>query len=330
MTQSIMELALELTRSGTPYALATVVWCARPTSAKPGAQALIQADGKIRGWIGGSCTQPIAIREAKRLLMSGGEPVLLKLGGPGSNQREPLSDQATNSSDVRYFPMTCASGGALDIFIEPYLPQPRLLLIGDSPVNAALSQLAPVLDFNVIQTEETRLENSLLNENTFVLIATHGQYDEDTLAQVLPAPVAYVGMVSSPRRADACRAYLRSTGLPEEQIARLKAPAGLDLGAREPAEIAASILAELIQLRRQHKQLTSGTDVPANSLTPPDQTQPVTVAQEAIDPVCGMTVEIAGARHTSEYAGQTYYFCCPACQREFVRQPEKYLVQESL
>src|SRR3954468_24494876 len=125
MSHSLIELALQLGRAGKPFVIATVVWCERPTSAKPGAQAIIQADGQISGWIGGSCTQPVAIREARRILQEGGDPFLLRLGAPEKNL---VND---SGSTVRAFPMTCASGGALDIYMEPHLPEPQLLLVGD-------------------------------------------------------------------------------------------------------------------------------------------------------------------------------------------------------
>src|SRR5258708_26543977 len=147
--------------------------------------------------------------------------------------------------------MTCASGGALDIYMDPHLPKPQLLLIGASPINIALQQLAPVLDFAVSQVDDSSLQQARIDERTFVVIATHGLYDEIVLEHVLVSPAAYIGMVSSPRRAEACRNYLRESGLSEAQIARLKAPAGLDLGARTAAELATSIPAELVERRSQ-------------------------------------------------------------------------------
>ena len=320
MADSLIELAYQLTRAGQPFVQATVVWCERPTSAKAGAQAIIQADGQFTGWVGGSCTQPVVLREAKRMLHEGGEPFLLRLGAP-----EP--ERVHVDPGVRVFPMTCASGGALDIYMEPHLPLPQLLLIGDSPINAALQQLASVVDFAVRCVDEESLPQVTLDERTFVVIATHGQYDENVLERVLVKPAAYIGMVSSSRRAEACRSYLREAGLSEEQIARLRAPAGLDLGARTPAEIAASILAELVQVRR-HLSLSGGvSDVTEAGQTETEQPPGAreVAPTDAIDPVCGMSVEIAGARHTSVYNGRTFYFCCPACKREFIREPERFL-----
>src|SRR5438067_13898124 len=131
MSNSILELAYQLMQAGEPFVLATVVWCEAPTSAKPGAQALIRANGEITGWIGGSCAQPVVLREAIRILREGSDPYLLRLGAP---------EVGIVRNDVRVFPMSCTSGGVLDIYMEPHLPQSQLLLIGDSPVIIALSR----------------------------------------------------------------------------------------------------------------------------------------------------------------------------------------------
>src|SRR5438876_164802 len=319
MAESLLELAHKLTQAGEPFVLATVVWCERPTSAKPGAQVIIQADGTMTGWIGGNCAQPVVLREALRILREGDDPYLLRLGAPEVGIERP---------GVRVFPMSCTSGGILDIYMEPHLPQPQLLLIGDSPVLAALSELAEVLDFAVTQIDTADLSKVQIDERTYVLVATHGQYDEDALEQALRSSAAYVGMVGSHRRAEACREYLRTSGLVESQIERLKAPAGLDIGAVTPQEIAASILAELVQLRRRgsvaDQELIHSAD---EKRLEGNQTAIVHEPETAIDPVCGMIVEIATVRHRSTFDGRDYYFCCPACKRLFERNPQEYLVQ---
>src|SRR5260370_31375808 len=148
MSKTILELAYRLMQAGEPFVLATVVWCERPTSAKPGAQAIIQADGTITGWIGGSCAQPVVLREALRILREGDDAYLLRLGA---------LEVGIVRNDRRVFPMSCTSGGILDIYMEPHLPQPQMLLIGDSPVIVALEQLATVLDFTVIQLDTAYL-----------------------------------------------------------------------------------------------------------------------------------------------------------------------------
>ncbi len=318
MSRTLLELAYQLTQAGEPFVMATVVWCERPTSAKPGAQAIIQQDGRLTGWIGGSCAQPVVIREALRVLREGDGPYLMRLG-----TSEAELDRTR--SDVRTFPMSCASGGTLDIYMEPHLRQPQLLLIGESPVINALRQLAPVLNFAVTQIEQSDLSQVHVDERTYILIATHGQYDEDALEQALTSSARYVGMVGSPRRVETCRAYLRSSGLSEQQIARLKAPVGLDIGAVTPEEIAASIIAELVQVQRRGTILAGESHLTQVAETVQENAAPV-AEETAIDPVCGMTVEIATARHHTSYEGREFYFCCPSCKRHFERNPQEYLV----
>lgn len=325
MPQNLLDLAYQLTQAKEPFVMATVVWCERPTSAKPGAQAIIQPDGQMTGWIGGNCAQPVVMREAMRIFHE----------GPGHNQSGPyLLRLATaersidkTQQDVRVFPMLCASGGALDIYMEPHLPQPQLLLIGNSPIITTLCQLAPIINFSITQIDHTDFSQVHIDEHTYILIATHGQYDEDALEQALTSPARYIGMVGSRRRAEACRAYLRTSGLSEQQIARLKAPAGLDIGAITPEEIAASIIAELVQVQR--RGLTTDEYTQSTSADEHDhRTEDVAPAamETAVDPVCNMLVEIATARHHTSYDGREFYFCCPACKRLFERNPQEYLV----
>src|SRR6266702_3352129 len=126
--------------------------------------------------------------------------------------------------------MSCTSGGVLDIYIKPHFPLPQLILISDSPMIAALRQLTPVIDFAVIQLHNADLSKVNIHKQTCILVATHGQYDEDAIEQTLHSPACYIGMVGSRKRAEACRTYLREAGLSEAQIALLKAPAGLDIG----------------------------------------------------------------------------------------------------
>ncbi len=319
MSNTILELAYKLTQEGKPFVLATVVWCERPTSAKPGAQAIIEPDGSITGWIGGSCAQPVVQREALRILREGDEAYLLRLGAP---------EAGIERSGVRVFPMSCTSGGILDIYMEPHLPQPQLLLIGDSPVIAALAQLASVLDFSIARSDFADRSNFHIDERTYILVASHGQYDEDALELALRSPAAYTGMVGSHKRAGACRDYLRSSGLTEQQIQRLKAPAGLDIGAVTPQEIAASILAELVQVARHRPVVNQELSHTVAELhLEPARATMIDNPETAIDPVCGMIVEITTARHLSKLDGQDYFFCCPACKRLFERNPQEYLVQ---
>jgi xanthine dehydrogenase accessory factor len=309
-----------LQESGQPFALATVVRAERPTSAKAGAKAIVTADGALTGWVGGSCAQPTVIREALKALQDG-QPRLMRLCPP-----EKLGRGAQDG--IVEFALTCISGGTLEVYIEPHLPRPQLVVIGHLPIAEALTALGKGLQYTVTvmgldATQERfpqadlvldRLDFSQLRARvtaqTYVVVATHGNYDEEALEWALNTEAAYVALVASPKRAEAVLQYLRETGVAEERLARLKCPAGLNIGASTPEEIALSILAEIVQLRR-------------NLPSPITHSQP---PAEAIDPVCGMTVEIATARYVASHNGQSYYFCSAGCKHSFEKEPEKYLV----
>jgi xanthine dehydrogenase accessory factor len=311
--------ARQYLEAGQPFALATVVRRVAPASAQPGAKALILPDGSMRGWVGGSCAQPVVTAEARQALAAG-KPRLIRLG------RMPGGDR----DDVVEYPMTCHSGGALEILIEPIVPAPRLAIVGETPVAETLAALARVMGYRVechghaselaaiLQatvsptTPPPHLPTTL--HPTFVVVASMGVDDEEGLAAALRAAVPYVALVASPKRGAAVRETLAAMGVPADALARLRAPAGLDIGARTQEEIALSILAEIAQTRAA---LAPGIPVETEAAQ-------VAPALEAIDPVCGMTVTIAGARHQTEYAGKTWYFCCGGCKARFEADPEQY------
>ena len=312
MKDLILEAA-ELKQRDETFALATVVRCQRPASARPGAKALIYADGRMEGWVGGSCARPVVVREALRA-MTLGTPRLIRLrgrGGPTNHDDENLIE----------YPMTCHSGGSLEIYVEPHLPPPRLVVVGDAPVAQALVSLGNFLGYDVTAVAPDATDRDLpdahrvvrqfddlrpeLDARSYLVLASVGDYDEQALEQAISADPAYIAVVASPRRAAALREYLSDRDVPEGTVAKVKAPAGLDIGAVEPEEIALSIMAEIIELRRRSD--------PSPPLARP-------VPETAVDPICGMSVEIAGARHVAELNGQKVYFCCPACKRRFVQE----------
>src|ERR1700730_6996335 len=180
MTDTLLELAYTLTKAGEPFVLATVVWCERPTSAKPGARAIIQADGTITGWIGGSCAQPVVIREAQRILLECDAAYLLRLG---------TSETALERDDVRVFPMSCASGGLLDIFMEPHIPLPQLALIGDSPVISAWTSLAEGVGFWVTQLTSPDLSQLSIDEHPSIVCWHVGKPQTRRCLSRLPSSV---------------------------------------------------------------------------------------------------------------------------------------------
>jgi xanthine dehydrogenase accessory factor len=299
--------AQSLTEAGQPFALATVVRRVAPASAQPGAKALILPDGTMRGWVGGSCAQPVVVAEAQQALRQG-QPRLLRLGRlPGASEQE----------NVAEYPMTCHSGGALEILIEPVLPATRLAVVGETPVAATLVALANVLGYQATHiAHASDLTDALSRQGPppFTVVASMGVDDEDALAAALHAGSPYVALVASPRRAAVVRETLAVMGVSADALDRLKAPAGLDIGAEMQEEIALSIMAEIA--------MTRSAMAPAIETAPPEAVE--TGTQEAIDPICEMTVTIAGARHTSDYGGQTWYFCCAGCKRKFDADPAQY------
>jgi len=297
MSDDLLAVAADLQRRGEPFALATVVRCERPTSAKPGAKALIRDDGTVSGWVGGACAEPTVVREAMNALRDG-RPRLLGLvgeGGRGPSRTEGIVD----------YPMTCHSGGTLEIYVEPYLPKPLLVLVGHGPVIDALSTLGRGADYAVVVTTggPAELGQLRLTPRASVVVATHADTDEDVLTHVLTTDAGYVSLVASRRRAALILDRLKTRGVPAERLGRLKAPAGIDIGATEPAEIAVSILAEIIQHRRSGKPEPATAD-----------------SMEATDPICGMVVDVASARYRSHVGDRTVYFCCRACRETFDRR----------
>jgi len=293
----IRTLMEELDRQGEPYALATVVSRRPPVSARMGDKAVIKADGTLVGWIGGSCSQPVVRREAVAAIAEG-RPRLVKL------TREELGDAPPAAGVIRV-PIQCVSGGEVEIYIEPHLQRPQLVAVGETPLVPALVQLAEIVGFEAV--EAVAVPVAAVRANSFVVVASAGHYDEEALAAALGTPARYVALVASRRRCGQVLQYLRDAGVASADLARVRNPAGLNIGAATQEEIALSILAEIVQEYRA----SAGV-------------QPVAVSKLARDPVCGMEVEVAGARHQVEHLGQVYYFCCPHCKAAFVKDPAAY------
>jgi len=311
VAEDLLARAAELRRRGEPFALATVVRCEAPTSAKPGAKALIRADGTVSGWVGGACSEPVVVREALNALRDG-RPRLIGLygeGGRGPGRTEGMLE----------YTMTCHSGGTLEIYVEPYLPKPLLVLVGHGPVVETLATLGHAADYSIAALREDAIREGLdelsLTQRASVVVATHAESDEEALEQVLGSGAGYVSVVASRRRAAVILERLKKRGVPPERLARLKAPAGLDIGAVTPEEIAVSILAEIIQHHRSEKDAWPETE----------HRQAAARVTEARDPICGMLVEVGTAEYRSEVSGQLVYFCCRSCKETFDRDPVRHL-----
>jgi xanthine dehydrogenase accessory factor len=316
--------AHELVKRGEPFGTATVVRAEKPTSGKPGDKAIVTLDGELHGWIGGSCARPTVITEALAALKDDRSRLIrLSTAPPDQTEREGLTDLS----------MTCFSGGTMEIYIEPHQPQPKLLIVGDRPVADALAGLGKLIGYRVVRvatpggsesqtdTDEWLAGPEKIGEAvtpvTFIVVATHGEHDEIALEEALRARAPYVGLVASGKRADSIRAYLGVRGIPKEDLAALRSPAGLDIQARRPEEIAVSILAEIVQTRRNLETLDWEAPRESSAEEP---------AATAIDPICGMSVQVASAQHVHEHEGSTYYFCCAGCLTKFAADPGKYLV----
>jgi len=278
--------AEELAGAGVPFVEAVVVRCVAPTSARPGDRALVLADGTIEGFVGGSCADATVRLQALRALETD-EPVLLRIL-PGDGVAGPDADGAVTVANP------CLSGGALELFLEPHLPPPRVAVAGESPVARALVELAPSLGLRA------RLGRTAEPGDFAAVVASLGHDDEAAVRLGLQAGCEYVGLVASRVRGAAVLEALRAEGIPEEALARVRTPAGVEIGARTHAEIALSILAELVQARRTPAVPSAGAVLAA--------------PREAVDPVCGMRVVVGPQTPTAGDAA----FCCEGCREAWL------------
>jgi len=318
----LLRLAADLAGKGEPFALAVVVRREAASSAQAGDAALVTEDGTFHGWLGGSCTQPTVAREAQQALADG-RPRLLSL------TPETVPDARPG---VEVHPMTCASGGTVDIFVEPVLPAPRLAVFGASPAARAVCRLAKAMGFAVDAVDPGADRAAFPDADRVlaeppapapgraprlglsVVVATMGQRDEEALFSAISLAPSYLGVVASRRRFAAVRQAVAARGVAAAALDRVRSPAGLDIGARTPEEIAVSILAEVVQSRAR-RAAAPGEEAPAGAAR---------AAESAVDPVCRMTVAVPGARHRAEHAGRTYYFCRAGCRERFLADPSRY------
>lgn len=320
MTLDVLELAGERRRRGQPFVIATVVWRRSPSSGKTGSKALIDPDGRVQGWLGGACAEPAVTREAARALADG-ESRLMFLGPAEELARREHVESVVTA------PIACQSEGAIEVFLEPYLPHPQLIAIGRSPAVDVLAAIARALGWRCVVVDkggraadhpqaervvaDLDLDAAGIGPQSWVVVATQGHHDEAALERALAAEPAYVGLIASRKRAEAVLGYLRDRGVPEERLAGVHAPAGLDLGPVAPEEIGVAIAAEIVR-RRATGQLSAA---------------PVAVADVvgAVDPVCGMAVDPASTPYRADHGGSEYHFCAAGCRDAFVADPGAYL-----
>ena len=321
----LLDQALALRHDGQPFALATVVARRAPVSAHLGDRAIVYPDGRMDGFVGGACSREIVRKRALEALRA--RHALLVSIRPDAS--------ATSQDDPEHVivPMTCVSEGAIDVYIEPFLPARRLVVVGATPVAEALAKTAATMNYDVIRIADARDRQDLERHATApilpleslattvssgtdvaVVVASQGHYDEEALEAVLGQSVTYVGLVASRKRGATVRSYLEKSGVGDGATVHI--PAGLDLGARTPPEVALSILAEIVQ---------TGLGRELESVAQTSAATPSPVATTAIDSVCGMTVEIATARHRAVVEGVMYYFCGAGCRARFLEHPQTFL-----
>jgi xanthine dehydrogenase accessory factor len=300
----VLDRAHELVRDGQEFALATVVWRQGPSSGQQGSRAIITAGGDLHGWIGGACAEPVVIREAREVIRSR-EPRLLLLGA---------ADRfgAAIPDGIAAIPISCQSEGALEVYIEPVVPTPHLVIVGRSPMAHTLADLSTALGWRADLRDGPEFSAAHVDARSVVVVATQGHCDEEAVEQAVAAGPAFVGLVASVRRGEAIRGYLADRGVPRDRLDRVRAPVGLDLGHTSHREMAVAILAELVRLRA------------AGELSPGRPAGPAAEPVQVTDPVCGMTVTADDSAHPAGHDGVTYHFCCAGCRDAFLRDPGAY------
>jgi xanthine dehydrogenase accessory factor len=294
--QAVTERATELRRMRVPFVHARVVLAEKPTSAKPGDEAIVLADGTMEGFVGGDCTES-TVRAQSLALLDSGESLLLRV--------TPLPEAAVPGKLVVHNP--CLSGGTMEIFLEPVQPPPYVAVAGDAPVARALFALGAPLGYEVAVFAEP-----LPVGTAAVVIASHGRDESNALAAALRAGVPYVGLVASRKRGEAVVGSLDICG---SMKARVHTPAGLDIGASTPQEIALSILADIVASRPRPSGRTVTSDGPTSA-----------GLSTGIDPVCQMTVAAMESSLHLDHEGSRYWFCGSGCLRAFANDPASYLV----
>jgi xanthine dehydrogenase accessory factor len=325
MSDAVSRRAQELAAEGTVFVTATVVRAQRPTSVKAGDVALVLGDGTIEGFVGGVCAQQ-SVRVYALKAIETEEALLLRIVPDGPVGEDPHTGrEVTVEEGAVTARNTCLSGGAIEIFLEPVLPAPRVLVVGDTPIAAAVLALGAEVGLDLVPVEGGAPEPS--TRDLALVVAAHGRDELHTLRRGLEAGVPYIGLVASLKRGAGVLAELRADGVSDEHLESIDVPAGIDIGARAPGEIALSILASIVAVRR-------GKAVPA-----PDRERVLAASaagsaatgagpELAVDPICGMTVAVVADTPSVQFEGETVYFCCEGCAATFAAQHERAVTAE--
>lgn len=307
-----------------PFATATVVLREAPSSGKVGDKAVISQLGEIMGWVGGGCVHGIVIKEAAEAIRSG-RSRLVRIGN---------SALPTKNEGIMEYKMTCQSEGTIEVFIEPVLPRPHLLVIGKTAIARSLVKMAGDLGYRVTVVAEdvTPTTYSKVDElithldlahvsttpNSFIVVATQGEQDEKALEEALKKDRRYLGFVASHKKMESVSKFLVDQGFDASAVNAIRSPVGIDINAKSPQEVAISILAEMIQVKNASPKMKSGEifDAIRSELPQP---------KYYINPVCGVPIDMNHPKHVIVYQGEKVYFCCDGCKIQFEAAPEKYM-----
>ena len=316
MNNAFIQKCEEMNRQGLPYAMAFVIRRRIPSSGKPGDKAVIDQQGTITGWIGGGCTRGIVLKEALAAIADG-KPRVVRISSDMNG---------ASPDDVVQYPMTCHSGGTVELYIEPVMPKPHLIIFGKSHVAMALNKLASAMQYSVTAVARdadehifpgadvlTAIEDADIGVSDYVVVCTQGEADELALQRAAESEAEYVAFVASRKKAHAVFQYLREQNVTTDRLRQIKTPAGLDINAKTPEEVAVSILAQIVEQYRSEASNPVVLDVKNDN------------PNLYINPVCGVPVEKSTAKHVLEYEGESVYFCCDGCKVQFEAEPAKYM-----
>jgi len=324
MHNSFIDKLNELKNSEDAYAVAIIVRRKIPSSGKPGDKAIITEDGHIHGWIGGGCTRGIVLKEA---LLS------IKERKPRFVSISPSRIEGTDE-DTKVYAMTCQSGGEVEVYIEPVLPKPQLVIFGTSHIAKSLAKVAKAIDYqvdvvmsvadkNVFPEADSvigikDLDVSQIKSSAYIVVCTQGEGDAEALQKALNIGSSYLSFVASRKKGNAIFTEVRGMGATFDQLKTIKTPAGLDIGAKMPDEVAISIIAEIIKHYRAASEKAPSKD---------NKKEKLEIKNEDfyINPVCNIPVQKSTAKHVLEYKNEKVYFCCDGCKVSFEKSPEKYM-----
>jgi xanthine dehydrogenase accessory factor len=291
----------ELGAAREPFVTATVVRVEHPTSVEPGSVALVLADGTIEGFVGGVCAEH-SVRAYSLQALRRDAPIMLRIVPDSDADAAPEGAEVSNEDGVVTVANPCLSGGTIEVFLEPAPPAPRVLVVGDTPIAEALVRIGPEVGLEMARGDRERIRPA--EGDLGLVVAAHGRDELGPLRRALEAGVPYVGLVASEKRGAGILAELRDGGVAEDLLDRIDVPAGIPIGSHGAGEVAVSVLAKIVSVRRSEG--AGAADAPA-----------IHTPGIAVDPICGMTVAAVDSTLSVERDGETVYFCGEGCRSEF-------------